>query len=306
MKSKITIRRFPPGYTSDLFYALLKPWHDQINYKLFQPGHKPKARSTDPVIPGVGFVSFKTAEALLDATERLSGMQVKDEEGFEGILEVRLALSQLIPPSQSPPAGDPLAGTYEESEAFKKFLEELEVKPALLPLDKQVEFMLEKEKEINPWKYSKDLAKKTPLLAHLEGKERPVVQQKVIPPKSEPQQQQVTAGKRKKKRNGTGASDLELPTSTTKSKQKTPKPPANSNTKPSQPQASTHATISTTPKPAMKIMARPKDSPKNDEPRVAPRIVPPNPTSAATKVKASTTTVVYTTTTSAAKKKSVL
>lgn len=95
----------------------------------------------------------------------MNGRRLVDEEGYEGVLEVGLALSQLIP---SPTKPDPLAGTYEtDSQFYKEFLAEREVKPSAVPLDKQLETLIEQEKQLHPWKYSRDLVKQTPLLLHL-------------------------------------------------------------------------------------------------------------------------------------------
>lgn len=85
--------------------------------------------------------------------------------GYEGTLSVMLSPFQGVPQMQS--MKDPLSGTFESTEAYQSFLKEEEAAsapPAPLPLDKQLEVMMEQERLLNPWKYSAELGKQTPLL----------------------------------------------------------------------------------------------------------------------------------------------
>jgi len=171
-KCKILIRKFPTGYTSEQFFKLIQPWSDVIGYKNFVPGKKPRPLSGKPIINGRAYLDFgDNSAALLDAAERLNGMRLVDSNGYEGFLEVGLALFQRLPPDRE--EKDPLEATIESCPEYQKFMAELEATQAshatAIPLDKQFETMLEKEKELNPWKYNRELHKQTPLLIHLKS-----------------------------------------------------------------------------------------------------------------------------------------
>lgn len=105
-------------------------------------------------------------KVLVEASERLGGRQLRDEEGFEGMLEVSLAPYQGVPKAAIP---DQIAGTFESSEFWKEFITEREEsgKPTSIPLDKQLEVLMERERELHPWKFEREACKMTPLLAHI-------------------------------------------------------------------------------------------------------------------------------------------
>lgn len=122
-----------------------------------------------PLRTGWANLNFTSPEALLEFSARVSGMSLRDEDGYEGVLAVMLSPFQEVPPSEGL-VEDPLCGTYEATEEYKKFLkeeEEAKEAPSALPLDRQLEAMMEQEKALNPWKYSSELGKQTPLLEYL-------------------------------------------------------------------------------------------------------------------------------------------
>ncbi len=234
--------------------------------------------STDPIIYGRGYLNFIDPKSLLDLSKSLTGMVVKDPGGYEGRLQVSLALYQAIP--LTPVTPDPLEGTYMESECYKQFIATLEAeKPALLPLDKQAEVMLEKEKELHrkncslhhlinvlAWKYNKDLVKQTPLLVHLRSQKEysktitPLVKQDIAPRKE-------IVGKKSNKKS-----------KNQRQKQKQEKPVRQDKQELKEKQDHSNAPAS---KPVIKIMTRPKDQEQATPPPAkrgaSPRLSCPSP-----------------------------
>lgn len=172
-RSKVVIRHFPPGYTEDQFLELVSEWSGVVGYCRFVPGKRPRPLSGKPVIHGCGYLDFKDSASLLAASASLHGRLVSDSEGYECALTVILAPYQgPSPSSRSPPLPDPLSGTYTRSPAFLDFVaaHEAASRPAPIPLDRQFELMMQQERELNPWKYEKELQKQTPLIQYLKGR----------------------------------------------------------------------------------------------------------------------------------------
>lgn len=149
-------------------------------------------------------------DALALKSEMMMVMQIFKGEnsiflGYEGMLAVMLSPFQQVPPPPSNAGNtvvDPLCGTYESTEEYQAFLKEeaeaASAPPAApLPLDRQLEVMMEQERMLNPWKYSAELGKQTPLLEFLrttgaggddgKGKERKVKREKKKKVKDEQQ-----------------------------------------------------------------------------------------------------------------------
>ena len=154
---------------------------------------------------------------------------------------------QEVPPSVPRPA-DPLCGTYETTEAYQAFLKEeaeaASVPAAPLPLDRQMEVMMEQERLLNPWKYSAELGKQTPLLEFLRAGGGQLI---AAPTKKEP---------KKKKEKKKAANDAAVPGTNEPKDRPKAKPKAKQRTQ----QTPLPALAEQQPKQTvpLKIMSRPK------------------------------------------------
>lgn len=121
-----------------------------------------------PLRTGYANLNFTSPEALLEFSARVTGTSLRDDDGYEGVLAVMLSPFQEVPGCREGVVEDPLCGTFEASEEYQRFLKaEAAEAPSALPLDRQLEAMMEQERALNPWKYSAELGKATPLLEYL-------------------------------------------------------------------------------------------------------------------------------------------
>ena len=128
---KLVIRHIPPKLTEEQFAEATARWASQIKWRRYEPGQAAASKS-DIATLATAYLEFAHTAAAIDFSRAVDGAPVTDSDGTTCRVQVEFALCQKVPEA-SPAKVDARAGTIEDDDEYKAFVEGLGAEREKMP-----------------------------------------------------------------------------------------------------------------------------------------------------------------------------
>ena len=130
-RTKLVIRHIPPKLTEEQFAEATARWASQIKWRRYEPGQAAASKS-DIATLATAYLEFAHTAAAIDFSRAVDGAPVTDSDGTTCRVQVEFALCQKVPEA-SPAKVDARAGTIEDDDEYKDFVEGLGAEREKMP-----------------------------------------------------------------------------------------------------------------------------------------------------------------------------
>ena len=130
-RTKLVIRHIPPKLTEEQFAEATARWASQIKWRRYEPGQAAASKS-DIATLATAYLEFAHTAAAIDFSRAVDGAPVTDSDGTTCRVQVEFALCQKVPEA-SPAKVDARAGTIDDDDEYKDFVEGLGAEREKMP-----------------------------------------------------------------------------------------------------------------------------------------------------------------------------